>query len=217
MNLSRIYLIAIFVMAFGAHANGQETLKAVLVDEHGLLACDESLSRVDRWYSELGKNPKSTGLAVIASPPGEKHLGVFRQLMMELHAKFRRADRLSIKYLRTTSNSEFKVQMWQIPVGADAPEIENVDMSFILPKDIEPFILAITYELDEGPCPTGNDLYVFSKFLKANPSSRGNIVVREGTVGRARRTSANILREFTRRYGIPGSRLRLFPENSPIL
>ena len=205
-------LVLIAVIALIADSVGQETPKAVLVDEHGMLPCDDNLGRIDTWYAELSNNPRSVGLVVITTPPEKKHLGVFRELMMKAHAKFRGvADALVFRYVRVNSGSDFKVQLWRIPPGGNEPEIEKIDMSLLLPKHIDPFILGTEYKFGDQICPEISDEPVFADFLKANSDARGNIVVRDRTIGNARAKSARILRNFQNRYGISRHRLRVFP------
>lgn len=216
----RVCLIAILLLAFGVGANAQEPPKAVLVDEHGQLPCDDSLGRLDVWYAELSKNPNSTGLAVISIRPEEKHRSVFRQDLMESNAIFRGASKvLKLKYVRANSPGDLKVQLWRIPSGAEEPRIENVDDTFVLPNDIKPFLLGREYPdfLGDNICPgEPTDQRIFASFLKENQTARGNIVVRERTLAKARAKGARLLRTFKRKFGIPSSRLRVFPRKRSI-
>ena len=43
MNLPRIYLIALLLLAFGVDVNSQERPKAILVDEFANLFCSDEL------------------------------------------------------------------------------------------------------------------------------------------------------------------------------
>ena len=130
MNLCRIYLIAILLLAFSACVNGQESPKAVLADEHGLFPCDDTLGRLDAWYAELSNNPNSIGLAVISGPPEKKHLSVFRQYLMDANPRFRGASKeLQLKYVRANSPGEVKIQLWRVPAWcsrADHRECRHV-------------------------------------------------------------------------------------------
>jgi hypothetical protein len=214
MKFDRFYIAFLLSLFLTMASIGQEPTTAVLVDEHGMLPCDDNLGRIDAWYAELATNPSSLGLVVISSPLKKKHLSVFRELMMKTNAKFRGAESLAIKYLRANSEDGFRVQLWRIPAGAIEPEIESLDLSYALPTDIEPFILGADYEIDDVICPGVSDSYVFAEFLQGNPRARGNIVARNRTLRGARREGSKILKEFQIRYGIPSSRLRVFPRKS---
>ncbi len=220
MNLPRIYLIAILLLLFGVGSRGQEPPKAVLVDEHGQLPCDDSLGRLDVWYAEISNHSGSIGLAVISGAREEKHLIAFRHSLMETNARFRGAsEQLKLKYVRAVSRGPLMVQLWRIPAGASEPRIENVDNTYTLPNDIRPFLLGKEYPdyLGDNICPgEPADQRIFASFLKENPSSRGNIVVRERTLAKARAKGARLLRTFKLEYGIPSSRLRIFPRKRSI-
>ena len=215
-------LVALFVIVFASTGASQEMPKALLVDEHGLFPCDDTLGRLDAWYAELGNNPNSVGLAVISGPPEEKHRIAFRQSLMEASAKARRvSETLKLKYVRAASPGPVMVQLWRIPAGAQEPRIENVDNTHVLPNDIKPFLLGKEYPdyLNDNDiiCPgKPSDQRIFAAFLKDNQSARGNIVVRARTISKAQTRAAQILQTFRRRYGIPPSRFRVFPRKRSV-
>jgi hypothetical protein len=216
--MRRVFL---FLICLAIATSAQEPTKAVLVDEHGQLPYDDSLGRLDNWYSELSKTPSSIGLAVISSPLGEKHRSVFRQYLMEANARFRKASEvLQLKYVRTNSSGDLKVRLWRIPFGAQEPRIENVDNTFVLPKDLKPFLLGEEYPDYLGAdniCPgERSDQRIFASFLKDNQSARGNIVVRDRTIAKAQAKAARILRTFKGQYGISRSRLGVFPRKRSV-
>lgn len=210
--LPRVVLLSVLAYMFALTSVGQVPPKAVLVDEFGRLPCDDNLYRIDFWYTELSHNPNSVGLVVIATAPDKKHLGVFHERMMEAHAEFRGASKaLAFRYVRAVSEDDLKVQLWRIPPGADDPRIESLDMSFSLPKQIEPFMLGAEYKFGGQICPDPADEPVFADFLRANPAARGNIVVRDRTIERARKKIGRVLRTFQNQYGISRRHLRVFP------
>jgi hypothetical protein len=216
----RRYLL-FFLVFLTIAVSAQGPPKAVLVEEHGQLPCDDSLGRLDNWYSELSKDPNSTGLAVISIRPEEKHLSVFRQNLMESNALFRGASKvLKLKYVRANSSEDLKVQLWRIPAGAEEPRIENVDNTFVLPSHITPFLLGKEYPDYLGAdniCPgEPSDQRIFASFLKDNQSARGNIVVRERTVAKAQEKAVRIRNAFKRLYRIPPARLRVFPRKRTV-
>lgn len=218
MKLRILSFLLLSHIAFGSAANSQQP-KAVLVDEHGLLPCDDSLGRLDAWYAEIANNQNSVGLAVISGPPEEKHRSVFRQYLMEANARFRGVSKvLPLKYVRANSSDDVKVELWRIPAGAEGPRIENVDNTFVLPGDIKPFRLGTDYpDFFDNICPgERSDQRIFGEFLKGNPSARGNIVVRGRTLAKAKGKAAGILRVFKKQYGIAGTRLRVFPRRRSI-
>jgi hypothetical protein len=61
---------------------GQERPSAILIDEHGEISCDDTLGRIDIFFSELQRAPSSTGLIVISNTPENKARGVWRQAVI---------------------------------------------------------------------------------------------------------------------------------------
>ena len=209
MNLSRVYLIAILLMVFAVCANGQETSNAVLVDEHGEIACDDTLGRIDGFFSELRNNPGDSGLVVISGMPENKHRIVFRQTIIEHQIKWRQFDPARIRFLRSKSQ-ETKVQFWRIPPGATTPNIKDVDMSYKIPETVKQFLMGYETKMGDQICPEVDDGEIVAKFMKENPTARVNIVVRNDSPKRARRMASAIIRAFNQKYSIPVFRLRTF-------
>ena len=203
------------ILTFGLAA--QETPEPILLDEYDRLPCDDLLGRLDMFFGELSRDPSSVGLVVISAQKENKWRAVFHQHLIEAHAGSRKFISNPIKYVRNTSSNAFTTQLWRIPRGAAEPTITDVDVTFELPADIKPFILGEKYPYGDGICPeVDNDESIFAEFLKGNPNSRGNIVVRERNLELARRESERIRRVFPKRYRIPSSRLRFFPRKVSI-
>ncbi|MGE3168333.1 MAG: hypothetical protein AB7G18_14770 [Pyrinomonadaceae bacterium] len=204
------------LLLFGVGSHGQEPPKAVLVDEHGELPCDDTLGRIDMYFAELSHNPGSSGLITISGPPDKKHRIAFRQAIIENHAKWRGFDTQRFKIITLNSTDALKLQFWRIPLGADEPKLSGIDTSYQILPSISPFMMGIETEIGDQICPEVDDLEIFGRFLIHNPSSRGIIVVRERTLAKARAKGSRLLRTFEREYGIPSSRLRIFPRKRSI-
>ena len=190
---------------------GQQ-LEAILVDEHGEIPCDDTLGRIDSFFSELRNNPNDLGFVVISSTPENKHRVLFRQAIVQHQIKWRQFDATRIRFLRS-KGAETRVQFWRIPPGANAPDIEDVDLSYTIPENVKPFLMGEETKFGDQICPEVDDDEIFAKFLKENRTARGNLVVRDYSSKRARRTAAGVLRTFKQKYGIPASRLRTFTAN----
>lgn len=214
MKIPYLYLALSLVFFLAGFTLGQDTQGAVLVDEHGSLPCDDTLGRLDLFFSELSKDSGSTGLVVLSAPLEKKRVSVFRQFLIKAHARDRGFTSNEIRYVRTTFGKEFQVQLWRLPAGVAEPAIENIDMSFSLPETIGSHMLGGEYSYGDGICPEVEDGPIFAAFLRDNPRSRGNIVVRQRTLGQARRRAARIIRQLQKNHGIPRSRLRIFPQIS---
>jgi hypothetical protein len=195
---------------------GQTSREPVLVDEYGSLPCDDLIGRLDLFFFELSNDPGSTGFVVISRPKVDKRLSVFRQHLIVEHAKYRKFDSNRIRFVRNHGSNGVQDQLWRIPAGSPEPKVDNVDMSYQLPNDIKPFILAVEYSYGDGICPELDGSIVFAEFLNGNPGSSGNIVVRERTVQRAQRQIERIRKKFRTRFGIASSRLRFFPRRASV-
>src|SRR5687768_4976917 len=117
MRPQRFYLSAILLLILSTGIGGQDQAKAVLVDEHGPLPCDDLLGRLDFYFAELHKHPSSIGVVVLSGPTAEKRLAVFRQYFIQAHAKDRKFDSGRIKYVRSNSGDDLAVQLWRVPPG----------------------------------------------------------------------------------------------------
>lgn len=209
MNLPRIYLISILLLAFGVGTNGQEPPKAVLVDEYSVTPCGDFVGRLDVFLSEFRPNPASTGLIVISHSPEMRHSSMMLKSMMEAHFKWRGFDGSRIEIARIDADKQNR-QFWRLPPGAGRPKLERVIDGYQVSDVVrKPFML--TEETTFGTnCPEIDDQPIYAEFLKANPTARGNIVVRDSSETNARRRAGRVLRTFRTKYGISRSRIRTF-------
>jgi hypothetical protein len=206
-----IYIVFICFGIFAASGLGQEAPRAVLLDEHGRLACDDSLSRIDLFFAELAKESSARGFVVISGNPEEKVSVAFREAMIVSHTTWRNFPAERFDIVRALSDDELKVQYWILPPGAERPNLVSIDTTYALRKELKPFMLA-----SEGgvgsTCTEVNDRDIFARFLKDNPAARGNFVVRERTLARAEAKGRRLVREFGSQYGISRKRLRVFTD-----
>ena len=210
MKFNRIYLPLLLSLTLTIANIGQEPTAAVLVDEHSEVSCDDTLGRLDMFFSELLNDPNSFGLVVISGRAEAKHRVAFRHAVLEEHAKWRSFNLSRIKIVRATTDKQLKMQFWRIPLGATEPEISGIDMSFKVPATINPFIAGYETKMGMQICPEIDQQKIFASLLTDNPSARGNIVVRSNSSRAASRKGASILRSLRTKYRIPASRIRLF-------
>jgi len=187
MNLPKIYLIAILVLAFCLGANSQEPPKAVLVDEFANLFCsDELRARLDNFFSTISEAPGSVGYIVAnadTSMPGRFHK-YFR--MFQNHVRFRRFFPDRVSYFRGPDKDALHFQFWLVPKGAPQPDIplefrqEQVgrlvlfDASEI--SSVKKGVVEFGGDFGNEPCDFGLDLNQFAINLGANPSLNGYLV-----------------------------------------
>jgi hypothetical protein len=208
-------LTALLALIFAKALSGQGAEQPILVDEHGRLPCDDFLSRIDTFLADLNKSPQSVGLVVVTSTETKKHWAVLRERMTKAHVIYRAFTSNDIKFLRTTSpEKDLWIQYWRIPPGAYEPTVENIDETYRLPRGIKPFMLGAEYPFFEGICPEVEDLPIFAEFLQGDSNSRGNVVVRDVTLRKAKQRADLIRRQLLDRYGIQPSRIRFFPRRA---
>lgn len=207
--MRRICLALIFAVSLFATTVGQETPKAVLVDEFGDLPCGDLLARLDHFYVELFNNPGSTGFVTIANSPEGRRDSVFRQRWIELYTRFRRFDSTRLKIVRSSNESEIQIRFWVLPSGAVEPNVD-IDRSYEIPHTIErPFIFGFEELYGQVEC-SKNSVDVFGNFLAANPISRANLVFRDPLTSAARRRSETVVSELVVNHGIARDRIRIF-------
>ena len=187
----------------------QNVPRAVLVDEHGATNCCDLQGRMDVFFGELMRDTAARGLVVISTKAENRFRAANRESMILNHAASRGFPAERFDILRAVSDDDdVRVRYWIVPQGAERPEVEGVEADYALHGAAKPFMLTAEY-LDGGLCPGIDDVEVFAKFLKDNPEARGNIVVRERTLGRAEAEGRRLVREFGAK-GIARSRIRVF-------
>jgi hypothetical protein len=211
MNLLRIYLIAILLLGFGGAADGQEAPTAVLVDAFAVVPCDEFLGRLDVYFAELRNVPASKGVVIVRNDPSKRHRSVMVQELIEAHFRGRDWKQEPLDYVRADKDGGQLIQLWRLPPGSTGPEVDRRIESFPVHESVrQPFMMGYETKFGAQICPEIDDQRIFADFLKANPSARGNIVVRDNSRKKARRAAARILRKFKVTYGISRDRLRAF-------
>jgi hypothetical protein len=202
--------IFFFLIFFTVATAAQEPPKALMVDEFGVLGCESWLVRLDFYFNELRADPASTGWIIISGPSDKKQTVLFRQSFIEQHAKWRGFDISRVHFARAISNQEFAYQLWRIPPGATAPEIPGGEMSLSIDSNLKPFMMGERLKFGDPICPNPDEGEVFAKFLVANPSARGNLVVKGTSLERARAEARKTLRTFSAKHGVARARLRAF-------
>ena len=64
MRKSLIVIVLVWFGSLAISGFGQEVPRAVLVDEHGRLPCDDLLGRLDAYFAELAGKPAAQGVVV---------------------------------------------------------------------------------------------------------------------------------------------------------
>jgi hypothetical protein len=197
----------LFALA-AVNVSGQSAPEPILVDEYSRTPCDDFLGRLDAYLGELRSHPDSTGFIVLRNEPAERVWSVELESMINSHVTFRGFKKTRFEIVRA-DGAESR-QFWRIPSGAPKPQIDGAVNGFKIPEAVtRPFILESETKFGMQICPEVDSFAIYSDFMLANPSARGNIVVRNESRLKARRKAARIIRMLAAR-GIASSRLRMF-------
>jgi len=195
----------------------------LVVDEFAQLPCDEFLGRMDNFFYQIEKIPEKSaemiGIAFISIDPKQKYKSVIAQQTMENYIRLRRFPKDKIKIVRTNTDQDLYFRFWIWASDAALPDFGKIDDSLVFPSDLaKPFLLTTEDEFEA--CPDDRS-QPFSDFLKANPGSRGNIVIRKSSTRAAAKMMKDLSKSMTEKYKISRDRLRFFlvkPDpNSPNL
>ncbi len=209
MNLPRIYLIAILLLAFGVSANGQKPPKAVLIDEFDVFPCSHFRSSLDLFMQELAKEPNSKGYVVNAGPKEKLVSIIWREELGKAQIELRQFESSRISFDRSISDGKVRTQLWKIPTGGEQPDVVNKDNSLSLAGRDKPFLLIEDNFFNDSECPDANYTRVFARFLHANPGSRGNLVIFGDTLRELRSREKTVTRAMAHEK-IGENRIRVF-------
>jgi len=210
MNLPRIYLIAILLLAFDVGANGQEVPKAVLVDEFEKFGCSDLRGRIDNFLQSIVGQPGVKGV-VASFADGEHKLGaIIREELIKAQVKSRKFPLSRIEFQRAVYDGEPKTQFWSIPVANSHSTIKDRDDSYSLGWISTPLLILVDDEYDEGECYDIDEPQILSHILKENAGSRLNIVFYGSTANELKNRERRMLRRFTVTNGIDRKRIRTF-------
>src|SRR5436190_12283192 len=193
MNLPRIYLIAILLLAFGVGAPGQEPPKAVSVDEFSKIPCEDVKGRTDNFLAELNTNIVDSGVVIIARSKSSQDT----KRIITAHLFNVRFDRSRISIRHSEQSSSHGTQFWRVPPGVDAPN------SSIFEEPNRDFSKAFVFGYSErddlaGICPTFSP-EDFADLIRNNPGSKARLVI-FGPSSSSRRAVAFDEIEILRRY-----------------
>lgn len=203
-------MLTILLLVPSLRANSQAAPEPILVDEYFYIAaCDDLLARLDGYFYELSLHPDQMGVIVLRNTPDRRTWNVTLQATIESWMDFREFDRRRVQFVR--ADGSHLRQFWRIPSGAPKPKIGNAIAGFQMSESVKkPFLLAEETRIGDQICPEIDRFAIFAAFLKANPSSRGNIVVRDRSPSVARRKGARVARKLEKIHGIQRKRVRTF-------
>lgn len=185
----------------------------VLVDKFTRGNCEDVLSRMDYFFTELQNDPTAIGYFIAYGKP-KPFIIAEREARNWINIK--RFDPSRITFMRGGGNSDkAEIELWLVPSGANPPEVKSMPETVVqetekeTPKPIEPYIFSSEYYDGIAGCEEELNLEGFAEMLKENPKSRGNIVIMELTRSGFLKKEREILR-FLTKQGISRQRLKTF-------
>jgi hypothetical protein len=192
------------ILAASIVVAAQDKPVAIMTDQFGATGCEDVLARIQGFDQlVLEKTPRATGFIVIFPQSGtEKRTFYGIEWMVRGALTYIRNPRNRYLLLHAKPVSEWRVELWLVPPGAEKPVFSEAVWSYELKKTIK------YYDSNDsvGPCPEAPE-EMFSAILNENPTLRGHVSITE----RSERKYRNLLGEMkTKLASIPTSRLRFF-------
>ncbi len=200
-------LLPVLLLAFfAATANGQNALPT-LVDKFGLVPCSDLRNRLDNLMFELADDPSMT--AIIALSDDAPYLDVLRRRrLLENQIIFRNFDRSRIVFVRRHGLTKVDTELWKVAPHSKLPFEYSSSWPYTLERSVKPFVL-IADGFNESECAPPAHTEFVSAFLKANPNSRINIVIKS-----ERKVFRELQRYFAKdlsdRHGISRNRFKFY-------
>jgi hypothetical protein len=140
---------------------------------------------------------------------------VRRRQMIENHIFWRNFDPKRVLFVRRHGIGSNELEFWKVDKDSGLAFDYSSEWTYKLPERSEPFVL-VTGGFDASECPPARDGELVARFMRANPHSRVNIVIR----CRGRNCFREMQRQFTKdlvvRNGLSRLRLKFYyvPINS---
>lgn len=212
-NTLRAFALIVIFAFFVAAQNGTE---AIIVDEFGRTSCEDIIARQDQLFIGLDNDPKAIGYALIFSDADSLEDARRVERYLNGQTEFRRFNDSKFRVVHAVGRSGLNVQFWIVPEGADLPPYEPV--KWPLGTSRRPFIFNRS-DVDEGPCPFGNQFKVYADILNSYPGSKGHVVIWTRTKRQFEKEKERVERDLVRKYGLGAGKIRYFyfrhRDNSP--
>lgn len=210
MNTSVLKILFILIFSLAVSSSlAQEKPEARLIDEFGILGCEDIWARQDAFFVEIQNLPASVGYAVIYGKKDVVRQNLARERLIRGILEFRKFDKDRFVVVRGKESDEPHTKFWLVPAGADKPDFNEAKWDFTFTEKQKPFIFYASQE-DIGPCPGGGDLQTYSEYLTANPKARANIVIYANSKKEFQKQQEEFLNALSAKFKISPKRIRFF-------
>lgn len=186
----------------------QENAKSILIDEIGRTSCADIQSRVSISVKEALKDSNFNGYVIIY---GKKN-DLLENFQYESWIKGITqiiGNENRIKVVRGEERDNLTVQVWRVPANSTIEFLSETKWRLVLSKSIKPFVFTNSLP-NSGICPMTSQVKLFADFLKANPTARGHLVIRDKTNRNFRSKEKEVLDKLVNQYKVPRHRLKFF-------
>jgi hypothetical protein len=208
-HLTRALLASGLIAFFFIAGLAQAEPKAELIDEFERTPCDDFRARLDLFSIHLKAQPTSKGYVVVFGEANDMHRNVLYEGMIEGYFRQWKIDLNRIRFVHSGFKEKLTFQFWVVPLGAEPPPFSVVEWSFKVSETEKAYLFTWEQNYDDI-CPEVDGVKLFVQFLRANPNSHGNIVIRNKTYKEIRRKTRVVLAELTQKFRIPRIQLRIF-------
>jgi hypothetical protein len=147
-----------------------------LLDKFDRISCSDFRHRIDIFLAEIASSPVAIGHVALSADAD--YLDVFiRRKMIDEQLALRNFPTKRVVFVRRHGLAPFEVELWVTKSGAKLPFDSDSTWSYKLSKGAKPFVL-VKGGWSDSECPPARDAEFVANFLKANPESRTNIVIR---------------------------------------
>lgn len=204
MKLVILLLLVFFFLGTGF---GQEK-GSTLLNRFDKIPCSVFRGALDDFLVALSEDPTATGYVVLSDDANYLEV-VQRRQMIENHIFSRNFDPKRVVFVRRPGMGRFELEFWKLDTDSQLGFSYASDWSYMLPDRSKPFVL-LTGGFDASECPEARDRELVAKFLKANPRSKVNVVIRCRGRNCFRETQRAFTDDLVVRNGLSRSRMRFF-------
>lgn len=116
----RIHLLLFVLLAGATTLRGQDSPKAILVDETSNLLCSDDIkARLDNFAIQVFEHPQSTGYFVSSADKGIEGRYAHYQKLIRSWFRFRRIPIERFKFIRTPNEGWMRFRFYLVPSGLD--------------------------------------------------------------------------------------------------
>lgn len=170
--IAKILFVTVLLASSSYFGMSQIDDRWMILDAFGRSTNDELMSRVDHFHAALDKRDDAVGLVMLYGPRIAQYLN---QRRIEGCSRWRKQPLGRFRYVFAPEEHPTQVQVKFYLVAKEA-KIEVAPPDYKLADLKNPIELNAAFALDEY-CPRYFDLEWYSRFMIANPTFRGKVLI----------------------------------------